>query len=602
MRILFKTVFKSSLGFSMVQAILGLGVITGLGLVVAQISKQSSQVQKTTVSNYSIIEISGQIQSLLSQSQACFLSLQPLSPLNIGSMKPFEAILQGNGTPAFVVGQSYSNDEIRIERMTLQRRVENSLLVVTFKRRAAEEKKTSSSTDIRKEFLINTQWAPDGTLVGCSSAISNYIETVVELAVAKACMSGGVLLGPDDPNAPTKCKALAQVGDDPAFLKCDPGQTYNGLVWDSSLGRYRMECKSLLQIDNCKPEELMRRESDGTIKCINVSCGGNSIALGLDSTGMMRCKACGVGETLVYTASGPVCKTISCENGKYLQGINDQGNPICLDLVESNKCPSASRLIVESGKVKLDCCTPSCSNNENICEGVTSPSANGCGVCIGTKAPDCTNANQICIGSTGPSANGCGSCEGAKPPQNATWTWSDTAEIREITACIGGKIKTEKKQVKVCHNDQLCGGSGCTGPTEQWVPGPDKSCSSTVKKCTYTQYDQDYYPQDQSISEACSSVPSYSLPSWFNEFRGGNCSTPADCTEERKTLEGMRWFCSKASSINTFTEMISCQDLGSNWEKDYNRAKCSPINGSGTSSCSGGCMHYLSRTFVGCEE
>lgn len=515
MRDYFSRLLRGQFGFSMVQAILGLSVVAGLGLVVAQISKQASQGHKATVSNYSVIELTAQIQSLLAQSNACFESLKSPSPLAINQTRPVGTIFKSSGVPALITGQSYANNEIRIVNMALQRRAENSLFTVIMRRNATQGNKASVSSDIRKEFLINTEWNASGVLTGCASDISNYIETVVELTIAKVCMSGGVLLGPDDPNAPTECRALAQLGEDPTSLRCNPGQTYSGLVWDTTLNRYRMECKSLIQVDNCESDELMRREPDGRITCIKVSCPPNAVSTGLRS-GVMGCVACGVGETLIMTGNGPECRTISCTPGSYLKGIQSDGSALCLPLIASNDmCTGSSRLIEESGSIRVECCTPNCSNASNYCEGTTNPSANGCGTCVGTRQPDCSNASNYCIGTTNTSANGCGSCPGtklpdcsnaanycvgttfsssngcgvctgAKPKVDGVGSWTTTTETRNVGTCQNGIQKTEKKEIKIC-TIATCGGTPCV-PEERWVAGPNKSCSSgnlctTVYRC-----------------------------------------------------------------------------------------------------------------------
>lgn len=506
---------RNQIGFSMVQAILGLSIVAGLGLVVAQISKQAGQAQKTTVSNYSIIELTAQIQSLLAQSNACFESLKSTSPLAINQSRQVGTIFKNSGVPAFVAGQSYANNEINIVDMTLQRRAENSVLTVTMRRNATQGNKASTSSLIKKDFLINTEWNDSEVLTGCASDISNYIETVVELTIAKACMSGGVLLAPDNPSAPTECRALAQLGEDPSLLRCNPGQTYSGLTWDTTLNRYRMICKSLIQIDNCESDELMRRNSDGSIICVKVSCPPNSVSTGFRN-GVMGCVACGGGETLIMTENGPECRTISCTPGSYLKGIQSDGTALCLPLIASNDmCTGGSRLVVDNNSIKVECCTPNCSNSGNFCEGLSHEPLNGCGTCVGTKQKDCSNASNFCVGTTNPSANGCGSCQGTKLPDcsnaasyctgttfsssngcgfcagtkpkvDGVGVWNATSETRNVGTCQNGIQKTEKKEIKVCTNAS-CGGTPCV-PEERWVAGPNKSCSSgsictTVYRC-----------------------------------------------------------------------------------------------------------------------
>lgn len=525
-------------GFSLVQTLVGAAVIGGLSLVAAQLSKQSADNKMAVDTSYGILDLTGRIQTLVSNNRSCTESFRPF-PVALNVTTNVTSLRDAAGANVFESGKNYVNGQVRILGMTLTRTDRNSILRVTMQR--PPSKAAPSAQQITKDFFINAEWNGNN-LESCASDITNFKDTVLSEALDKACPEPGDpdttqqgLVREEDED---RCKALYQMREDNSALRCDPDQEIVGLIWDPDTRTYSPDCKPIMGgIPSCiGKDELLRRNSDGSFTCVKLSCNSNQVALGIDpSTGNMRCFGpCGAGTLMVATSNGWKCSPTACPSSpsvsqQYFVGYNGSGDPVCNPLVNSGDvCPQGGRLqIAPNGGVQLVCCTPICSGSANKCVGTTYASDNGCGSCQGTKEPDCSNANLYCTGTTNPSNNGCGTCPGtrqpdcsnnalycsgevytsqngcgtcigSKPATDATWgPLTATSEYREKVGatcsktCGGGIKAAQRKYTKVCNNNQSCGGSPCMGASEEWrdegtiacntqACAPEETCSQYI--------------------------------------------------------------------------------------------------------------------------
>lgn len=491
---MFRRIFSKSnqFGFSMLQGLVLSGVVAGTALVVIKQNEISNKMARTSQTDLAVSEVFQQIDTKLLSKKACTLSFASTVVPNGGGV-PVE-IKNEEGEVVFKQNSLYLNDQVLIESISLLRNDPNGSLDVVLKKVGNKDGRGIGNRAIKRSYNLNINWNSANEVIDCYSGSNNSVDEAVTRAIDEVCGSASVQSGLFKRGE--GCDAIPQIHPSSlsqnyepsvADLRCGSGEGLVGFDFNSSTQKYEKKCLKIYDLpDSCPKDSLLRRNANGVFDCVKPSCQfSNQIFRGLKSNGEADCFSCSAGEVLAWKNSKWECLKMTCAPDEYLAGTGLPGELRCTKLVvnSAQHCSNSAKLVIEDGSLKLQCCDPACSGSSNICSGTNFASSNGCGVCVGTKAPDCSNANQICIGSNGPSANGCGTCDGTRPMQHATWKWVDTSETRDAGACIGGKMKTEKKQVKACDNNQACGGNGCLSPMEQWVPGPDKNCTPA---CTPT--------------------------------------------------------------------------------------------------------------------
>ena len=525
---------KGQAGVSLVQTLVGAAIVGGLSLVAAKLSTQDAGNKMAADANYGVIDLTGRIQTLVSNAAACQRSFLPHQRVPNQSAA-VGSLVNANGDTVFAVNGLYSDKKVKIVSMNFLRANTNSVLSVEMERIIPG--KATAANIIRKEFFINAKWTSSNTLESCASDINNFMDTVLSEAFDRACKpQGDVTTTPQglvqdktDPLNRYKCKALYQMKEDNSVLRCPAESSVVGLIWHAATRTYRPDCKVILGgVPTCNNNELLRRDSAGKFQCVSLTCPSGQIAMGVDpSTGLMKCMSCPTGTYLVSTSAGWQCKTSMCANYKnvsqqYFVGFNTSGDPVCHPLLGSGTaCSGGGSLRVgANGGVEFDCCTPSCSgadqqcvgtafastnncgscqgtkpadcsNASNFCVNTLNPGANGCGTCPGTKGPDCSNNALHCTGQVYNSNNGCGTCTGSMPTKNATWSdWTATSTFQAkpgascSATCGSGTIATQRKYVRSCSNDEACGGTSCVGAAEEFRDEGTTSCSGTTCACT----------------------------------------------------------------------------------------------------------------------
>ena len=523
---------RGQAGVSLVQTLVGAAIVGGLSLVAAKLSTQDTGNRLIADANYGVIDLTGRIQSLVSNKDHCQTSFAPLA-LAVDQSSQVASLKLFGGADAFVTNNLYSDKKVKINRMSFRRTSGSSVLTVEMEKIVPG--KPSAGNFVRKEFFINAKYhASSNQLETCASDITNFKETVLNEAIARACPTTGVAEGlVRDPADNMRCKALYQMKENNALLACPAEQTIVGLIWNPTSRTYLPQCRPIMGTTAtipCAKDQLLKRDTTtGDLTCVTIKCNPGEVAMGLDpATGLMKCKSCPAGSYLISTPTGWECKTAMCPGDKtasqkYFMGFTGNGDPVCQPLLGSaTSCPGGGSLQVSAdGAVEFGCCNATCSGNDQRCIGTVFASDNGCGSCQGTKPADCSNADQYCTGTTNVSFNGCGTCPGTKPadcsnnalhcsgqvytspngcgtctgsrgPQNATWSaFTATSEYREklgsacSVSCGTGSQGAQRKYVRTCSDDQACGGTPCSGSAEEWRDEGTIACTmSACSSCT----------------------------------------------------------------------------------------------------------------------
>lgn len=446
-------------GFSLVEAIVGLGLMTTVGLGVMQLQSNQVKNQKTIDIDYEAKVLVSAIYDQLKNKDACAVTFGTRffnAPFN------FTEVRDPSGGIAFRAPQDYKGQtNIRLLRFIAEpstfTQSENPQFREGSVRVAFEYQKASSvlnnQTNYKKYIPLPIRVRTDNT--GKFSSCITASDEAIVTSVKKFCESlNGVY------NVATERCDLDQNAPDTTLTGISTSTTGQAIS-SSGLG--------LGLWQNIFTNRYVNKNDGGTITGLVVA--ERNVTLNqppvtsmdainksfLDSR--MRCQSGQVG----FMAEGGVrCDTPVCNNPlEYLVGVNSNGQKVCLPLVTtSESCAEGGRLRVEpNGSVGFECCTPSCTNTASRCIGETFTSANNCGLCQGT-APT--------------------SVEG-------TWSsWTDTGETRQTSACVNNFIQMEKKQKRTCTVPSgllLCQSFSCSGSDERWEPTVAQSCGAPAGKC-----------------------------------------------------------------------------------------------------------------------
>ena len=224
-------------------------------------------------------------------------------------------------------------------------------------------------------------------------------------------------------------------------------------------------CISTFAVNNCPEGQLMSGvDNKGDPICKNITCSQGKYLVGID-------------------ASGPICTTLpsrSCGVNEYIYKIKNDGSVLCRPFVNVNaKCPSGQFLRTLSSDGNYSCTAglggKKCSGSSYV-KGIDSKQNLICSSC----SPSCPKANTICKGDKYTGGNGCGgqcNVSGTKTsgncqPQTKTYTKSfkDVKEGTTLHRCSGtysklqscsGSSKFEKSGDR-CKMGQ-CSGDHCEG-------------------------------------------------------------------------------------------------------------------------------------------
>ncbi len=180
-------------------------------------------------------------------------------------------------------------------------------------------------------------------------------------------------------------------------------------------------CGSVYSCTNCQSNDECTNGNDcsSASDCPGGECTDLPWCIWVGCSGTCSANSCPGSTTRVvntccnnsYSCTSPLCGQ---------QVLDGCGSPhICPNT--DNNCSNAGNFCDYSG-YNNSCgswcqgtVVTDCSNESNICRGVSYTDPNNCGTCTGTKDPNCSpdNAN-VCAGESFGASNGCGSCSGIK--------------------------------------------------------------------------------------------------------------------------------------------------------------------------------------------
>ncbi len=179
-------------GFTLVEIVVAAGLISGLALVIMQMTRQQAVVQKRSEASFEISSISNTIVQNMLNNDACSNTLIVGEVISDGV--ELDQIVNRNGNPLFVKDSVYGNRQVKIKSLKLEDVVVSSggganqygelNLVVELEKMNNIIK---GNKVIKKKIPLMVELDASDSLVKCYSATENAVSTAVE----EACASNG---------------------------------------------------------------------------------------------------------------------------------------------------------------------------------------------------------------------------------------------------------------------------------------------------------------------------------------------------------------------------------------------------------------------------
>lgn len=425
-------------GFSLVETMVGVGLMAGVGLLVTQVAKQGNDVAKSAQQSKTSYDVFSQIQRTLRDRNACLNTFQTqvVSP---GATVAIPNIRNGAGTNVFSVGSRFNSeggavasaggsDErpsgLAIRGMSLQRNVTDSTLVVSL-----DVIQNGKTKNIRKNIILNMDYDENNRFLNCEPSLANDTEDIIDSAVNTICKGPGLTYD----SATQRCVANNQFT---ARTCSNTNESIVAILVDAGTGTYNFVCENSNQMPtNCQNDEFIRKDGEESYSCVKMACGTGGLYQGINQQ-VSNCVVCSGGSFPIVRANGAYgcTDTNYCQSGSRFTGFTNDGQAICTTLINGTegRCPNG-RLTFGDNGISYECpasCLPSttaCINTTYISNGIS---------CLGTVQPNCDNNANQCAGTTYSASNGCGVCTGTKQPVNGEWTIISESEKRDKPGAV----------------------------------------------------------------------------------------------------------------------------------------------------------------------
>lgn len=498
---------KNSKGFSMVQVMVAAGMLGGLSLMVAEITRNASKTKNHLESSMEINMTISQIQAMLQSSISCNLNFkdqpvtQSYTELRRCTNQNHETLnCNDAGQVLLEVNKPYGNGSYQVNSINTKDGSAGTVdIEISFQRLKGNNNNTYGAKEITK--VINIQADRVGpNISNCYSDISNAIDT----AVLNACKGNGarVITLPSggyecthDVDDTTTCGP----GEFVEKFEVVDGETkpvcakLSDKTQGCDLGKYATDidadgnfiCKV---IPACREGEILVGKNNDLdpdkweMECQRYRCDAGQVGM-ISGEGNIECiNQCQAGEVLVRTMSGWKCTNTMCTDGggngvqEYFVGISPTGDKVCNTLLDTSntECKHGGKLVAGSdGAIKLECCTPQCSAGPaaNYCTDTFYPADNSCGMCEGSRPSQPGRLeDQSEITSPG--------WEGPATVTDAQWNdkWYMCAKFNTSSMAPASKTITRRKRClpPICGGVPTCTGDYietkiCTYKKSNWV-------------------------------------------------------------------------------------------------------------------------------------
>jgi hypothetical protein len=188
-----RSTLKSSVGISLIQIMVAMGVMAGISVALMRIQQTSTQTSAGAALATDTIGLFNRISQVLLDSSGCAQTLNPLGAISVNM--PVPSILDKNGNPVVTIGQEVVDRRLRVKDMTVTDFVPDGAIVApatTIRATVAVEveleKKKGPNFDwqsIKKTYNMIAKIDTSLTILECYDAAGNSIESAVKEACEK---------------------------------------------------------------------------------------------------------------------------------------------------------------------------------------------------------------------------------------------------------------------------------------------------------------------------------------------------------------------------------------------------------------------------------
>jgi hypothetical protein len=351
-------------GFTLVEGLILGGLLGGLALVGATMSKNMNQGQATAEAKLEDIELRRQIVTILTDKVAC---ANTLSGVNIGGS--ISSIKNASGAVMFQVGGNYGNGSLQINSFTtadLNQTFPDGTRMIGL---SVGLTKLKNTTKPAKNSVITLRVKAPSANAAITSCFADF-----EQLIRSACLSaGGAWSGSD---CSYDALYVKRVGDTMTGNLTAP--QFNGNIYGTNATFASSVTTDFATLTNSLTSALFCTGANckaiGDFALSNKECPSGQVMTGVKPDGTPNCRAlqCPANEYFAGLdgASNPICRpfpTKTCPTHQYVTKVNADGTVIC-DILPNNaisNCPSG--MVMQSVNLGIPTCIDS---HRAICESV----------------------------------------------------------------------------------------------------------------------------------------------------------------------------------------------------------------------------------------
>ena len=185
----------SKKGMSMVQVLIGSAMVAGIALVLAQLGLDSSKVQRGSLINAEIVQITNMVEKLMLNNQACVntfngVNFSSTTLQDVTSIMDFGTPTEPTPGRAIYTAGNDIGGNLTLTSMQAQRGTGNltnswptnevRLFLTLTKKNEDEVRRSMGAQTIVKNFNINVQLNSSSNVESCYSDFGNYVDDVLK--------------------------------------------------------------------------------------------------------------------------------------------------------------------------------------------------------------------------------------------------------------------------------------------------------------------------------------------------------------------------------------------------------------------------------------
>jgi len=350
-----KKIFNQK-GLSLVETLVGAGVLGIISVVGMQQSGMMSQMNRTLDLDQEILQLHSQISDFVNKKSVCEQNFP--AGMNVTAVGvSIDEIKDSLGNSKYIK-KKYLDNRIEIDQFKVKKSSDTDGVQLEYRIRKLEEKAMNRTIFKRINLLVETDDAVS-QIEGCFNFENSIQETVNERVSKALCKDGQGFY-----NNVTKSCFIPGFNVVPTTGECPQGESLRIFKLDGNV--YRVECSKSFTPQDCPNGWVKKFNANGSFECAQFSDYIDTSTV--DYSPGKSCR--------IQIGSGNKIE-LKCENACTPSCPNS--NTICEDILYNGPDGCTSSCNVIGTKTTGECCSPSCPLPNEVCEGDTFTGADGCG-------------------------------------------------------------------------------------------------------------------------------------------------------------------------------------------------------------------------------